>query len=100
MAHILIVFGHTRMESLGNALADAYTRGAESIPGNEVRRLNLPEMQFDPVLHEITGNDQNPEPDIQLAREAILWAQHLVFLYPTWWGGMPALLKVFSIGYS
>jgi len=24
-----------------------------------------------------------------------LWAQHLIFVYPTWWGGMPALLKGF-----
>jgi NAD(P)H dehydrogenase (quinone) len=26
---------------------------------------------------------------------AISWAQHLVFVYPIWWGAMPALLKGF-----
>jgi putative NADPH-quinone reductase len=30
-----------------------------------------------------------------MARELILWAEHLVFVYPTWWGTMPALLKGF-----
>jgi len=29
------------------------------------------------------------------ARDDILWAEHLVFVYPPWWGGLPALLKGF-----
>jgi putative NADPH-quinone reductase len=36
---------------------------------------------------------------------SILWASHLVFVYPNWWGSMPALLKgffdrVFVPGYA
>ena len=29
------------------------------------------------------------------AQELIQWANHLVWLYPVWWGGLPALLKGF-----
>lgn len=35
------------------------------------------------------------EPDLVDAQQSILWAQHLVFVYPTWWGTYPALLKGF-----
>jgi putative NADPH-quinone reductase len=35
------------------------------------------------------------EADLLAAQEAILWAEHLVFAYPIWWGGAPALLKGF-----
>ncbi len=35
------------------------------------------------------------EPDIVKAQKLILWAEHLVFVYPNWWGGAPALFKGF-----
>ena len=33
--------------------------------------------------------------DCQKAQELILWADHLVIVFPSWWGTMPALLKGF-----
>lgn len=38
---------------------------------------------------------QTTEPDIDRARRLLRWAQHIVFVYPTWWGTMPSLLKGF-----
>ncbi|XID96123.1 NAD(P)H-dependent oxidoreductase [Paenibacillaceae bacterium WGS1546] len=35
------------------------------------------------------------EPALLEAQEAIRRADHLVFVYPTWWGTMPAVLKGF-----
>ena len=35
------------------------------------------------------------EGDLRRGRELIAWADHLAFVYPTWWGTMPALLKGF-----
>jgi putative NADPH-quinone reductase len=29
------------------------------------------------------------------AREKIKWADHLVWIHPVWWGGLPALTKGF-----
>ena len=50
---------------------------------------------FDPVLHDGYRKEQALEPDLLKAQEEIAWAEHLVFVYPTWWGAMPALLKGF-----
>lgn len=35
------------------------------------------------------------EPDLLNAWEIIQWADHLVWIHPVWWGGMPALMKGF-----
>jgi putative NADPH-quinone reductase len=35
------------------------------------------------------------EEDLIAAQETILWANHLVFVYPIWWGTVPAILKGF-----
>lgn len=35
------------------------------------------------------------EPDLLAAQEHIRWANHLVWIYPVWWGSLPALLKGF-----
>jgi putative NADPH-quinone reductase len=69
-------------------------KGAEA-SGNEVRLISLGKLSFDPVLHDGYAKIQPLEPDLVSAQSAISWAQHLVFVYPTWWGAMPALLKGF-----
>lgn len=52
-------------------------------------------MAFDPNVFTVSPRSQPAEADIVYAQEMILWADHLVFVYPTWWGTMPALLKGF-----
>jgi len=39
--------------------------------------------------------DTEPEPDILKAQELITRVNHLVWVYPTWWATMPALMKSF-----
>lgn len=94
MKKILLILGHPRRDSLCGALADAYAEAA-CAAGAELQRLTLADMAFDPVLHAGYRGEQALEPDLAAARDAILWAEHLVFVYPTWWGGLPALLKGF-----
>lgn len=91
---ILIILGHPHRESLCGALAEAYGKGAQDA-GAEVEILRLGDLRFDPVLHQGYKEIQPLEPDLLHAQERITWAQHLVFVYPTWWGGPPALLKGF-----
>ena len=91
---ILVILGHPRSESLCGAIGQSYIEGAEAA-GHEVRRLELGGLTFDPILRESVRGTQPLEPDLQRAQELISWAEHLVFVYPTWWGGMPALLKGF-----
>lgn len=90
----LIILGHPSADSLCGALAEAYAQEADK-SGHEVRLVRLGELEFDPVLHQGYEKIQPLEPCLQSVQADILWAQHLVFVYPTWWGAMPALLKGF-----
>ena len=91
---ILVVLGHPVKESFCSALADAYVNGAK-IAGNEVQLISLSTLSFDPILHNGYNSIQPLEPDLLSAQKAMKWAEHLVFVYPIWWGAMPALLKGF-----
>ena len=91
---VLLVVGHPRHDSFCAALADAYLKGAHDA-GAVVRTLVLADLQFDPNVHEDSPEHQPLEPDLEHAAELLTWAEHLVFVYPTWWGTMPAVLKGF-----
>jgi putative NADPH-quinone reductase len=89
---VLVILGQPQRESFGGALAEAYAQGARAA-GAEVRELYLGELAFDPTPS--APQADGLEPDLRRAQEAIMWAEHLVFVYPIWWGTIPALLKGF-----
>lgn len=89
---IFILLGHSDPATLSGALADCYETHARGA-GHEIRRQNIGEMTFDPVLHAGYKAIQLLEPDLEAFRENIRWAEHIVVVYPTWWSSMPALLK-------
>ncbi|MFY0989498.1 NAD(P)H-dependent oxidoreductase [Halomonas sp. C05BenzN] len=91
---VLVILGHPRSDSLCGGLADAFCEGARAA-GVQLRRVNLATLEFDPHVRTPSPNDQPLEDDLRLAQEFVAWADHLVFVYPTWWGGAPALLKGF-----
>lgn len=91
---VLIILGHPQRDSLCGALAQSYQEAALAA-GADVRTLYLGEIQFDPLRHKGYQKIQTLEQDLVAAQEAILWAEHLVFVYPIWWGTLPALLKGF-----
>lgn len=92
--NVLVILGHPRKESYCGALAEAYTRGAEEA-GAHVKRLLIADMQFEKNVLAASPEEQFLEPDILKAKDLITWANHLVFIYPTWWGSVPSLLKAF-----
>lgn len=94
MKNILIILGHPDKESLCGKLADFYEKGAESSDA-EVLRINLGDLKFDPILWNGYAKVQKLEPDLVRAQRDIKWADHLVFVYPNWWGSFPALMKGF-----
>lgn len=94
MKKILIVLCHPDSSSFCNSLASAYIDGAKE-SGAEIREIKLGELDFDPVLWNGYNTIQELEPDLKEAQKNILWANHLVFVYPNWWGSMPALMKGF-----
>lgn len=91
---IFILLGHpdSSQETLTSQLALLYETAAKQA-GHEVKRINIADLSFDPILHKGYKVIQNLEPDLIKVQEAIKWADHFVLLYPIWWVSMPALLK-------
>lgn len=94
MKKILIINGHPNPDSLNFALASAYKKGAEE-SGSVVTQLVIAELQFDANLRYGYQKRMKLEPDLVDAWEKIREADHLVWIHPVWWGGMPALMKGF-----
>jgi NAD(P)H dehydrogenase (quinone) len=91
---IFILLGHpdSGPEPMSRQLADAYEEAAKAA-GHEVRRMNIFDLSFDPVLHKGYRAIQELEPDLVKVQENLSWCEHFVLAYPNWWGAMPASLK-------
>lgn len=94
MKKILIINGHPDKESYGHALADAYKIGA--LKSNaEIKEIIIADLEFNPNLQFGYRKRTTLEPDLIDAWEKIKWAEHLVWVYPVWWAGLPAMMKGF-----
>jgi len=93
---ILIIQGHpdAGARHFGHALADEYAKGAED-GGHEIKRIEVASIEF-PILRTKEDFEKGPPADsIKQAQDDLIWADHLVILYPLWLGSMPALVKAF-----
>ncbi len=89
---ILVLLGHPDKSGFCGEIANAYCESAHSA-GHAVKRMNIGEMQFDPILHRGYRERQELEPDLKRFQELVTSSDHFVVIYPVWWVGMPALLK-------
>lgn len=89
---ILLLLGHSDADTFSGAMADHYQAAAQDA-GHEVVRVNIGELQFDPILHKGYKEIQALEPDLIEFQKALQWADHFVIVYPNWWCTMPAILK-------
>lgn len=93
---ILLVYCHPVPESFAGALCKV-SQQALIDSGHEVRLLDLYRSGFDPIMsceerrryHDV-GVEHHPLPEHV---EHLRWAEGLLFVYPTWWFGQPAMLK-------
>jgi NAD(P)H dehydrogenase (quinone) len=93
---VLVVHAHPRADSYSAALRDAALRGLRAA-GHEVELRDLHAENFDPVMrsderaryHDTSKNLTGIEADVAQLRAA----DALLLVYPTWWYGMPAMLK-------
>ncbi|HUO55959.1 MAG TPA: NAD(P)H-dependent oxidoreductase [Candidatus Paceibacterota bacterium] len=89
---IFILLGHPDSEGMCHDIAAQYETSAREA-GHEVQRLNIGELEFDPVLWKGYRAIQQLEPDLLRFQELVKWADHFVIIHPVWWVGMPAILK-------
>ncbi len=96
-AKLLVVSAHPNPKSYTRAVYAAVLAGAREA-GADVQAFDLNDEQFDPVL---VVNEQHRRRDLDQVeatrryRELLAWADAVVFVYPVWWGGFPAVLKGF-----
>lgn len=94
MKKIVIINGHPNADSFNFALVKAYIDGAKQ-SGAEIRPITIANLDFNPNLQFGYSKRMDLEPDLLEAWEMILWADHLVWIHPVWWGGLPAITKGF-----
>ena len=92
---ILIINGHPNKNAFNYGIASAYKKGAVN-SGAEVKEIIIADLDFNPNLKFGYQQRTELEPDLIEAWEKIKWAEHLVWVHPVWWGGLPAISKGFN----
>jgi putative NADPH-quinone reductase len=92
----LVIYAHPNPTSFGSALY-ACVLGALEEAGHEVETLDLYADHFQPVLSTVewkSYHDLNADRgDVKRKIDQLLRCEGLIFVFPTWWYGMPAILK-------
>lgn len=93
---VLLVYCHPVPESFCAALRDVALEAIVA-KGYEARLIDLYAERFDPVMpidERRAYNERAPQDPALAAHIAHLaWAEAILFVYPTWWYGLPAMLK-------
>jgi NAD(P)H dehydrogenase (quinone) len=92
----LVVFAHPLRGSLCGRLADVAAEGLAAA-GHEVELLDLYDRNFDPRLTPAERTayyaDRPEASEVPGHADALTRAKAIVFVFPTWWFGPPAMLK-------
>lgn len=91
---ILIINGHPDPESYNVGLVEAYQKGAKE-SNAQVSLINIRDLNFNPNLEYGYRKRTELEPDLLSSIEKIKEADHIVWIFPMWWYGYPALMKGF-----
>jgi len=95
---VLVVHAHPDPDSFGAALRDAALRGLTTA-GHDVTLLDLEAEDYQPCLtvadydHYETSAVAHHDPVVAAHIAALAEAEALVFTFPTFWSGLPAVLK-------
>jgi NAD(P)H dehydrogenase (quinone) len=103
----LIVYAHPNSGSLNHFFKQTVLESLQE-SGEEIALRDLNELNFNPVLSLEDMNGQRMgkvADDVQTEQDFITWADRIIFIYPIWWTGMPAIMKgyidrVFSYGFA
>jgi len=105
MNQILIITAHPSSKNLTKAIANIYQTEKEK-KGDKVEIIDLYTDKQMPFLAFETRHDLAKKDEVQdYYQIKIKQADEIVFIYPFWWGSMPAILKnwldsVLTIGFA
>ena len=92
---VLVLYCHPNPDSLVSAACGRAVDGLRT-GAHDVRLTDLYADRFEPSMtpderrtHKIPGVSDS----LQQHVDDLAWAEALVFVYPTWWSGQPAMLK-------
>ncbi len=121
--NVFLIYAHPEPASFNGTLKD-FAVEVLTGSGHQVRVSDLYAMGFNPVPGRHDFMEQaNPElfrlqmeqkhasetdtfaPDLREEMEKLVWADVLIFQFPLWWFGIPAILKgwvdrVFAVGFA
>ncbi|MDG4549702.1 MAG: NAD(P)H-dependent oxidoreductase [Candidatus Contendobacter sp.] len=93
--NVLLVYAHPNPRSFNRAILEAVDATLRE-HGHATRIHDLYQMRFRAVLdgEDLLRNWRGDLPaDTRREQDAVHWARGLVFVYPIWWFGPPAILK-------
>lgn len=104
---VLIIYSHPNPNSFNSAIKQNLQDEIIS-QGHEAKIRDLYALNFNPILsaEDFTQLNQGNIPqDIKTEQDFISWCDTIVFVYPTWWSNVPAILRgyidrVFSKGFA
>jgi len=92
----LVVYCHPKPNSFTAAICGVVT-GKLNAAGAEIRLRDLYAEGFEPMLSPAEHEGYEVCPDncapVQSHVDDLRWCDTLIFVYPTWWYGLPAVLK-------
>lgn len=103
----LVVYAHPNSGSLNHFFKQTVLESLQK-SGEEIEVRDLNQINFNPVLSLDDMNGQRMgkvADDVKTEQDFITWADRIIFIYPIWWTGMPAIMKgyidrVFSYGFA
>jgi len=122
MKKILVIHAHPEKKSFNSSLKNCAVEHFKK-QGSEVKVSDLYAMGFNPVggphdfialsnpdffkyqMEQVNAFEKNLfAPEVKIEMEKLLWCDTLIFNFPLWWFGLPAILKgwvdrVFAMGF-
>lgn len=93
----LIIYAHPNPKSFNHAVLEQVKQGLKD-SNRSFEVIDLYRDNFNPVLvynEQIRRSDLANDVETAHYRELVKQADHLIFIYPVWWYGLPAMLKGF-----
>ena len=96
--NVVVVLGHPSADSFCAAIFERIIRALELQPSHNVTAIRLADEKFATAMstaERVAYETETPLISDETKRhaEVLLQAEALIFVYPTWWSGLPAQLK-------